>query len=103
LTVARTLSAGSFIAAGGGAVTVHTGRGRLRGLLLSHAQAAVQTVTIYDNTAASGTVLLRLHLAPELSPWFLMFPEVHAPTFSTGLTVDPGANIDLAVWCVGYS
>jgi len=82
------------------AATVHTDAGILLGLLISHAEAAAQTVTLYDNTAASGTVLLAVTVAPEASPVHLVFPRDLAPAFTTGLHVVPGA-CKVAIWGLG--
>jgi hypothetical protein len=89
--------AGSYHTA---AATVHTGAGLLLALLISHSQATVQTVTLYDNTAASGTVLLAVDVEPTRSPIYLRFPRNLAPAFSTGLHVVPG-NCKVALWGIG--
>lgn len=87
--------------------TIHTGRGRIMGYLISHAESTVQTVTFYDNTAASGTVAHLVHVAPEQSPVFIQFArrvdesKLFGIDFDTGLTVVPG-NCAVAVWCIGY-
>ena len=82
------------------AATVHTGAGVLLGLLISHAQVTAQAVTLYDNTAASGTVLLIVIVAPERSPFYVTFPRDLAPAFTTGLHVAPG-NCAVAIWGMG--
>ena len=93
----KTMIKGSYHTA---AATVHTGPGLLLGLLISHAEAAAQTVTLYDNTSAAGTVLLAIDVAPEASPAHLVFPRDLAPAFATGLHVVPGA-CKVALWGIG--
>lgn len=95
--MSKTMIRGSYHTA---AATVHTGAGILLGLLISHAQSTTQTVTLYDNTSASGTVLLAVDVAPEASPAHLVFPRDNAPDFATGLHVVPG-NCKVAVWGLG--
>jgi hypothetical protein len=68
-----------------------TGRGRLLALLLSHSQSTHETVTLYDNNAPGGTVLLRIIVAPQASPFYCIFPVAAPVRFSTGLAVDGGA------------
>lgn len=76
-----------------------TGPGKLLGLLVSHDQAAVQTLTFYDNTAASGPILTAIDIAPEQCPAYLMFPRDLWLQFDTGLTVDPG-HCHLTLWII---
>lgn len=90
---------GTYVAAGAPAL-VHAGAGWLSGVVASHAQAAAQTVTIYDNTAAAGVPVLVVHVAPAASPAVVMLTPGQAIPFSTGLVVDPG-GCDVGVWAVG--
>lgn len=84
------------------AANIITGAGHLRGFLVSHDQAAVQTLTFYDNTAASGTVLLIVYIAPERNPIRIMFARADAIVFSTGLSY-AAPNCEIAVWAVDLS
>jgi len=83
-----------------GNTLVHTGGGRLAAVLVSNKEASPQTVTIYDNTAASGTVIFQLYLNPSKLPFHIIFPLGHQPVFNTGLYVVPGATT-AQVWAVG--
>ena len=69
--------------------TVQVGAGRLGGLIVSHDQSSAQAVTVYDGvSAAVGTLIARLIVAPETSPAVVYFePEL---PFSAGLVVEPG-------------
>ena len=78
--------------------TVHTGNGRLLGYMISHNEVGNQDVTFYDNTTATGTVLAKVIVAPDQSPFFVRFDEPQ--TFTTALTVHPG-NCEVAVWASG--
>lgn len=77
------------------------GPGALRGILVSHAQPAPQTVTLYDNTAASGTVLATLRVQPTSSPFLAMFSVENAPRFDVGLSWT-GPNCELNVWALEF-
>jgi hypothetical protein len=79
------------------AAPIITGQGLLHGFLVSHNQATVQTLTFYNNTAASGTVLLQAYIAPEQNPVFILFPRRHSIPFTTGLSASY-TNCDLSVW-----
>ena len=79
------------------AAPIITGSGLLHGFLVSHNQATVQTLTFYDNTAASGTVLLTAYIAPEVNPVFILWPRRHSVPFTTGLSATY-TNCELNVW-----
>lgn len=78
-----------------------TGPGALRGFLVSHDQTSVMTLTFYDNTAASGTILLVVYVAPERSPTYILFPRQDAIAFTTGLSY-AAPNCEIAVWAVEF-
>lgn len=81
-----------------GAALIVTGQGILHGWFMSHAQTATpQTVTFYDNTAASGTILAIIRLNPAQMPHYVMFPRRMAIPFTTGLSAD-FTGVDLLVW-----
>jgi len=82
----------------GAAATVHEGSGWLLALLVNHGQGTAQTVTLYDNTADAGPVLLTLTLPANAQPVYLEF--LHPIPFSTGLRVAP-ASADVNVWAKG--
>ncbi len=84
----------------GATTTIHTGSGEIRALLLSHNQATVQTVTIYDNTVGSGTVRFQITLPPNPAPFYAEF-RAGALAFATGLCVVMPANVDGSIWAVG--
>jgi hypothetical protein len=92
---------GKYIAAGGGNLLVHTGAGRLLGMLISSANAAAQTVTFYDNTSATGAVLLAVDLPAGARPFYVRFPRAEAPAFANGLFVVPN-NANVTLWAVGH-
>ena len=77
---------------------VHAGKGRLLGYMISHNESTNQEVTFYDNTTATGTVLAKVIVAPDQSPFFVRFEEPQS--FTTGLTVHPG-NCEVSVWASG--
>ncbi len=79
---------------------VHTGPGALVAVLVSHSQSAAQTVTIYDNTAGSGTVLFSVILPPNIPPFFVELSSSLQLPFSTGLYVSP-ATATMIVWAIG--
>ena len=83
------------------AANIITGAGVLRGFLVSTAQTTPQTVTLYDNTAASGTILAVVYLNPAQSPFFLMLDRHDRLAFATGLSY-AGANCELLIWAVKH-
>jgi hypothetical protein len=50
-----------------GTATVHTGIGTYRGLSIRDTSGVANTVTVYDNTSAAGTVLASFQLAANAS------------------------------------
>ena len=99
--MAKTIQTGYYLAAGGSTATLHSAAGRLLGFLISHTNAAVQPVIFYDNTAASGTIILTVNVDPNQCPYFLMLDRDAGIAFSTGLHVNQG-NCDVAVWSVDH-
>ncbi|MFC2031558.1 hypothetical protein ACFLWA_12635 [Chloroflexota bacterium] len=80
------------------AANLITGSGVLRGFLISH-HLEFASVTFYDNTAASGTILLTIGVWWSTCPYFLMFGRDDAIRFSTGLSADY-TNCEVNVWAV---
>ena len=99
--MAKTIQTGYYLAAGGSTATLHSAAGRLLGFLISHTNAAVQSVIFYDNTAASGTIILTVNVDPNQCPYFLMLNRDAGIAFSTGLHVNQG-NCDVNVWSVDH-
>lgn len=79
---------------------LHSGKGAVIALIISHSESTAQTVTIYDNLVASGTILASFKIAPEASPQQITFPAPYYLRFTTGLTVSPG-NCTVIVQSVG--
>ena len=81
---------------------IHTGRGMLRGFLICPADlSAFGQVTFYDNTTATGTVLLSLDLPAAGAPFYVQFPRDHAPRFSTGLSLTL-SNATVTFWSLDF-
>jgi len=80
----------TFIPAGGGAVTLHSGAGKVLAVIATTTQTSgVQTITLYDNIASSSPVLIKLRV-PQTNCLNINFASERALSFSTGLTIDPG-------------
>lgn len=71
---------------------LRTGAGELHALLFSTTNATAEALTLYDNTAGSGNILLKLNLVAS-APIIIFFPPAQALKFSTGLYVSTGANV----------
>lgn len=71
------------IAAGQATTTVKSGAGILHTITFNGAATATNTTTIYDNTAASGTVIGRPVATAVMSPVTVIYDLA----FSTGLTI----------------
>jgi hypothetical protein len=98
--MAKTIHSGYYLAAGAATETLHTAAGRLLAVLISHAQAAVQTVSFYNNTAAfAGTQILVISIHPDASPFYLELPRHAGIEFDSALHVDQG-NCHVSVWSV---
>ena len=80
--------------------TLHTGRGAVISLIISHSEATAQSVTLYDSQIASGTMLAQFKVPPEASPKQINFPAPYYLRFTTGLTVEPG-NCSVIIQSVG--
>lgn len=99
--MAKTILSGSFIPGSAG-LTLHSVPGRLLGVLVSNAQATVETVTFYDDTAATpGTEILILSLPAGQAPIYIQFPRDQAIPFSTGLHVTT-SSCAANVWSVDH-
>lgn len=85
---ATTTGGASFlnIAAGQATTVVKSGAGTLYRIILNSAATATNTTTIYDNTAASGTVIGRPAVTTATLPTTLDYGDVGL-AFATGLTI----------------
>lgn len=77
------------LVAGSPPTILHQGRGYLLGVIATTAESQPQAVTLYDNTQASGSILLRLIVRLD-QPLVLQFPSYMAPRFTSGLSIDVG-------------
>jgi hypothetical protein len=95
--VGRNIYSGTAAATGAFAV----GSGRIRALLVSHAETSAQTVTFYDTAdydTDPGTVVLELKLPAAIAPVYLRFPQGDDVRFADGLHVIGADNCALALW-----
>jgi hypothetical protein len=75
---------------------LHTGSGKVLAIIASTSNATAETLILYDNTAASGNVLMRIALTAA-APAIIFFPPILGLQFSTGLTAASGANLSANV------
>ena len=71
--------------------TIHTGAGRLGGLIVSHDESTAQEITVYDGVSSADVnkvKLVGLKIAPEASPAPVYFEP--PCSFSRGLVIVPG-------------
>jgi hypothetical protein len=80
--------------------SLHTGTGRLVGMLLS-ANTDKIVFTFYDNTTGSGTKLLELNV-PYEHPVILFLSERFFIDFVTGLYLSFGSGGSATVWWSTY-
>lgn len=100
--MAKTILDGYFLKSGGASQTLHSAAGRLRGFLISHSIAAVQTVIFYNDTAATGgTEFLIVKVSPQQCPYYVQFPQTATIAFDTGLHVANG-SCEVAVWSMDH-
>ena len=81
--------AGQYIASGEGTTVLHTNKGYVLGIIATTDQTSAEEVILYDNVAASGSVLLGLFVTAP-NPVVIMLPDTHRLLFEIGLTVVPG-------------
>jgi hypothetical protein len=70
--------------------TLHSGSGKVHAILAT-SDSSTGMVTIYDNTAASGSILFQISLN-STTPAFIILPAERPLRFHTGLTVVTDAN-----------
>ena len=70
---------------------LRTGAGEVHALIFTTSNATAEAVTIYDNTAGSGNILLKLNLVAQ-GPIAIFLPPSMPLRFSTGLYVSTGTN-----------
>jgi hypothetical protein len=76
-----------------------TGPGILTGIVASVSAASSQaTLTCYDNTAASGTIIFQVELYSESLPLVIFLSDQYAIRFSTGLYLALDANLIVTIW-----
>jgi hypothetical protein len=81
---------------------IHTGAGALRGFLISNNSASsLATVTFFDNTTATGSILLTVNVPASTQPYYIMFPRDHAPRFTVGLSATFTFSA-VAVWSINW-
>jgi hypothetical protein len=90
--MSRTIHSGynQYIAPGS-STTLHSTSGKLRSLLLTGESTTIGSITIYDNTVASGNVLYAAKLRID-APITIILPLETPMIFETGLTVVTDAN-----------
>ena len=72
--------------------TLHTGSGKILAIIATNTSSTPASLTLYDNTAASGTVLAVFSIS-YLTPLIIILPQNTPITFTTGLTAVTGATI----------
>ena len=79
--------------------TIITGRGILNGIIAFVTAADTQaTLTAYDNTTASGTVIFQVEVTSGQAPLVLFFPNRFTPRFDSGLYLALDTNLAVVVW-----
>ena len=78
---------------------VVSGRGMLTGIVASvDGSASRGTLTVYDNTSASGTAIFQVEVFSEEGPLVLFFSDRFAPRFGTGLYLSLDVNLIVNIW-----
>ena len=71
---------------------LRTGAGEVHALIFTCANTTAESVTIYNNTAGSGNILIKFNLE-QRSPIVIFFPPHMPLQFTTGLYVSTGTNV----------
>ena len=76
-----------------------TGKGILSGIVATVTAASSQaTLTCYDNTSATGTIIFQVELYSDQEPLAIFFSDRFAPRFTTGLYLALDANLAVVIW-----
>ena len=90
LDVYRVLSASAL---------VYTGPGWLAGLVCSCKEPNAHAIlTLYDNTAGSGTKTFEAEIDGSNQPFVLFFQDRYAPRFTTGCYASLAAGLVVNIW-----
>jgi len=81
-----------FVDASDAGNTLNTGAGKIFCIVATADSTTPQLITLYDNTAASGNILLKLYVV-QTAPLVIIYPSTRPPKFTTGLTVVTTANV----------
>lgn len=87
----KVYSGTSQYVAGSATVTLHTGPGKILSLTFTASVTTAVNLFIYDNTSAAAPAILFL-AATINDPIQITWPPGLQPVFTTGLTVNIGAN-----------
>lgn len=78
---------------------IASGKGILKGIVACVSAASSQaTITCYDNTAASGTIIFQVELYAGGDPFEIFFADPYAPRFTNGLYLALDANLIVNIW-----
>lgn len=72
---------------------LHSGPGKIYTLIVTCSSTTAAAVTVYDNTAASGTVLFKANVA-AYAPLVIHFPQNTPLVFTTGLAIATAAGVE---------
>ena len=89
--MAAILTSRANYCAAGAAKTLVTGAGRLLSIIATTTSAMPVSITIYDNTAGSGNILMILTLT-SAQPIVIFYPRGLEPSVTTGLTLSVPAD-----------
>ncbi len=81
-------SATQFIPKATASQVLNTGPGKVYAIILTvdKISSIEASLTLYDNTAASGTILIRVNAQAYAAPVIIFFDKLMPLTFTTGLT-----------------
>lgn len=85
-----------YIPANTSSKVLHTGPGKIRAIIATPSTANAETLTLYDNTAASGNILIKINCSYRL-PTIIILPQNFPMVFSTGLTAVTSVGLDAFV------
>jgi hypothetical protein len=80
-----------YVAANTASKVLHEGGGKIHAIVLTAAVATVESLTLYDNNAASGNVLLKLYVTLN-APVVMHFDRMLPLSFTAGLTAVTSVN-----------
>ena len=85
-----------YVPANTASQALHNGSGKVRAIIATATSGTSGALTLYDNTAASGNVLIKVNVTNG-HPAIIILPANYPLVFTNGLTAASSANVEAFV------